>query len=83
MHIFAGVSGFDDNIELKGKKNPVPKNLTWKGCLKLINDPGKILKDLARFPKAIEKDQVPNQNFKLIEPYFKDPLMNDPVKMKN
>lgn len=83
MHIFAGVKGgYDDNIELKGKKNPVPKNLTWKGALKLISDPGKIIKDLMRFPKEIENANVPANNFKLIEPYFKEKIMNDPEAMK-
>lgn len=80
MYMFSGVpGGFDDNIELNKKK--VPKNLTWKGALKLLSDPGKIIKDLMRFPKEIEEDNVPSQNFKGILPYFEDDLFKNPEKM--
>jgi hypothetical protein len=80
MYMFSGVpGGFDDNIELTKKK--MPKNLTWKGALKLISDPGKILKDLMRFPKEIEEDNVPAQNFRAIAPYFKDELFQNPEMM--
>lgn len=81
MYMFAGVSGYDNDIELT--KSKLPKNLDWKnGCLKLMKEPKKLIEMLMNFPKEINDNKVPTQNFDKIKPYFdKDDLFIHPEKM--
>ena len=56
--MFAGVQGYDNDIELN--KNKLPKNLDWKnGCLKLMKEPKKLIELLVNFPKEINDNKVP------------------------
>lgn len=58
MYMFAGVSGYDNEIELD--KNKLPKNLDWKnGCLKIMKEPKKLIELLIGFNKEINEDKVP------------------------
>ena len=58
MYMFAGVPGYDNDIELD--KNKLPKKLDWKnGCLKIMKEPKKLIDLLIGFNKEINEDKVP------------------------
>ena len=82
MYMFAGVKGFDFDIETD--KNGLPKNLNWKnGCLKLMKEPYKLIERLNKFPVEINQGRVPDKNFMKIKPFFKQKHFQDPTIMSN
>ena len=80
MYMFAGVPGYDNDIELNNKK--LPKNLDWKnGCLKIMKEPQKLIEKLCKFNKEIKENKVPPQNFAKIKPFFEEDLFKNPELM--
>lgn len=78
--MFAGVKGYDKDIELT--KNKLPKNIEWKsGCFKLMKEPKKLIDLLMRYPVEINNDNVPRQNFLKIKPFFKEKIFIEPDLM--
>jgi len=83
MIMFSGVPGYDYDIDLTGNK--LPKNLDWKsGCLKVMKDPRKLMDRMLEFPKEINDNKVPKQNFSKISAYFEtEPAFKDVKLMEN
>eukprot|EP00928_Gymnodinium_smaydae_P090374 TRINITY_DN7418_c1_g1_i1.p1 TRINITY_DN7418_c1_g1~~TRINITY_DN7418_c1_g1_i1.p1 ORF type:complete len:1913 (-),score=434.08 TRINITY_DN7418_c1_g1_i1:413-5788(-) len=57
LHLQAGI---DPNIDVD-KRGKV-KDRTWKGCLKMMSDPGKFLLNLKSYQQEIDNQNVPPQN---------------------
>lgn len=56
MHLQAGI---DPNIDVDKKG---PKDLSWKGATKMMNQPEKFLQNLKNFKDEIDESRVPLQN---------------------
>ena len=82
MIMLSGVKGYDGDIETNKKGEP--KNLTWKGCLRLMNKPQKLIALLGKFNEEINEGHVPPKNFEKIKVYYKtEEAFKDPQKMRN
>lgn len=67
MCMFAGVDGFDDNIELTKKK--LPKEFSWKNVQKMTAKTDKFVQLLKTYPGEINNNNVPAKNFKELKKF--------------